>query len=755
MENAIAYIDQHDYHAPRLTVQETFDFAWQCRSGGTHAPIETISSKAGQKIIKKLDSENARVKSNLDALDLRGVANTFVGNSAVRGVSGGQRRRVSVGEMMPLTTAPILCGDEISTGLDAASTYHILYLLMHYTRLHNMTRVISLLQPSPEAVSLFDEVVLLAEGRVLFAGPIVDVEKYFAELGYHPPLNMDIADFLQMISTRDGMQLFKPTDRQKEIRDYPYTVDQLADKFRESRYFEQIEERLSKEKEDFQHPWNSMESNGEGLQAIMMARLKEKYANSFSRSVWLLLKRNMTIWWRDKRFLIANTVKNVIMGVSVGGVFYQTESVSSTYGVLFQLSLFIMLGKAIPSEYYLWVPFAHLAFLDQSGAMVSAPDQLDDRLIFYKHKDANFYGAFPYVLGKALALIPQVRCVLQYQKFAKASDLLTKPFVVLFCCGSPLQTFADIMTFGSIIYWMVGLAPTVQNYFIYIAILFIFSLVMNQMLSIFAAVSETKTAVQGFTAVTLLFLVLFGGFIVLPDVIPVYYLWIYWWNPLAWAYRALLVNEYRSSEYDIPEEGTDRTAGQSILEFTGFTDSKGNAFTVDWIGFSFAYLVPYLFLCMTIQGLCLTFVRVGGAGGERSRVCCDDSDDSRNASETSSGENMSRGESGNEESANGGIANGQSTNGDSEVRGEGRESSQVYCEHGDIETRTGNAANGESEIMVPFKPVTLSFKNVSYDVTASKRKSKLRLLCDVNGIFESGRMCALMGTSGAGKITMN
>jgi hypothetical protein len=75
------------------------------------------------------------------------------------------------------------------------------------------------------------------------------------------------------------------------------------------------------------------------------------------------------------------------------------------------------------------------------------------------------------------------------------------------------QTFIDIMIFGSIIYWMVGLAPSGHLFFIYIAILFIFSLVMNQTLSIFAAISKTKTGVQGAGSCVLLMLILTCGFI--------------------------------------------------------------------------------------------------------------------------------------------------------------------------------------------------------------------------------------------------
>ena len=82
------------------------------------------------------------------------------------------------------------------------------------------------------------------------------------------------------------------------------------------------------------------------------AALHYKYRNSVWRSTWLNLVRNLIIWSRDKRFLIANAIKNVIMGISVGGVFYQTDNIVSIYGVLFQLNLFIMLGALY--DWYLY-----------------------------------------------------------------------------------------------------------------------------------------------------------------------------------------------------------------------------------------------------------------------------------------------------------------------------------------------------------------------------------------------------------------
>jgi hypothetical protein len=99
-------------------------------------------------------------------------------------------------------------------------------------------------------------------------------------------------------------------------------------------------------------------------------------------------------------------------------------------------------------------------------------------------------------------------------------------------------------------------------------------------------------------------LALYLGIVVAPDIIPLYDLDL-WWNPFAWTYRALIVNEFRSARYENPD--------QELINL-GFVLEDGEAFGQEWVGYSFLYLVPYLILCSVGTGLGLTYVRnAGGA----------------------------------------------------------------------------------------------------------------------------------------------
>jgi len=208
-ENSISLIDQLDRHAPLYTVEETFNFAFQCkRRNGKHIDFrfqEDTTENRG--LAKRADDNNLLVDTFIKILDIDHVKDSFVGNDEIRGVSGGQRRRVAIGEML-MSDSPVICGDEISNGLDAGSTFDIISTISYIGKFREKLQVISLLQPSPEVVSQFDEIILMARGKIIYAGPILQVENYFASLGYLAPMHMDVGDFLQIISTPDGAELY-------------------------------------------------------------------------------------------------------------------------------------------------------------------------------------------------------------------------------------------------------------------------------------------------------------------------------------------------------------------------------------------------------------------------------------------------------------------------------------------------------------------------------------------------------------------
>ncbi|KAG3110524.1 hypothetical protein C6341_g27899 [Phytophthora cactorum] len=123
----------------------------------------------------------------------------------LRGVSGGERKRVTTGELS-FGNKYVMMMDEISTGLDSAATFDIITTQRSLAKKFHKTVVISLLQPSPEVFALFDDVMILNGGHLMYHGPCKEALGYFETLGFKCPPSRDVADFLLDIGTNKQYQ---------------------------------------------------------------------------------------------------------------------------------------------------------------------------------------------------------------------------------------------------------------------------------------------------------------------------------------------------------------------------------------------------------------------------------------------------------------------------------------------------------------------------------------------------------------------
>lgn len=96
--------------------------------------------------------------------------------------------------------AKALFMDEISTGLDSSTTFQIVNSLHQSIHILGGTALIALLQPAPETYDLFDDIILLAEGQIVYQGPREQVLGFFRSMGFSCPERKGVADFLQEVS---------------------------------------------------------------------------------------------------------------------------------------------------------------------------------------------------------------------------------------------------------------------------------------------------------------------------------------------------------------------------------------------------------------------------------------------------------------------------------------------------------------------------------------------------------------------------
>ncbi|KXZ48202.1 hypothetical protein GPECTOR_29g109 [Gonium pectorale] len=183
-ERAATYVSQQDTHIAEMTVAETLTFASESLGPGLSRHLYEVMHarevEAGIEPDPDLERlwvatfahkrRSALVEMFAKLLGLDHVMDTVVGNELLKGISGGQRRRVTCGEMA-VGLAQVMFLDEISTGLDSASTLIITKALRNLAVYMNATMLVSLLQPSPEVYELFDEVMVLSHGRIVFQGP--------------------------------------------------------------------------------------------------------------------------------------------------------------------------------------------------------------------------------------------------------------------------------------------------------------------------------------------------------------------------------------------------------------------------------------------------------------------------------------------------------------------------------------------------------------------------------------------------------
>ena len=206
---------------------------------------------------------------------------------------------------------PVMCLDEISTGLDAATTFDITRMLAIASRLTQTIKIVSLLQPPPETVANFDELILLAAGKIIYNGPVESVVEYFEALGYAIPERMDVADWLQALPTKDGWQYLKNDDNtpQADLIQKHLSPEEFRQRFTESEYGLEVLERVDA-------------PVGEGADMIKEIALR-RYQNSALESLKLVGRRELLLWWRDQYAIKAKIAQNCIMGVVVGTLFFQ------------------------------------------------------------------------------------------------------------------------------------------------------------------------------------------------------------------------------------------------------------------------------------------------------------------------------------------------------------------------------------------------------------------------------------------------
>ncbi|XBI35443.1 hypothetical protein VPH35_121123 [Triticum aestivum] len=199
-----AYVSQYDLHHAEMTVRETLNFSSNMMGSSNDFEMlqdevrrtAPVDDELFSKATKFGEGSNLKTNYIMKILGLSNCADTIIGDELRRGISGGQKKRTTLGEML-VGRARCFFMDDISTGLDSSTTFEIMTFLGQMAHLMDLTMVISLLQPSPEILELFDDIILLCEGDIVYHGARQNVIDLFNNIGFTCPSRKNVADFLQ------------------------------------------------------------------------------------------------------------------------------------------------------------------------------------------------------------------------------------------------------------------------------------------------------------------------------------------------------------------------------------------------------------------------------------------------------------------------------------------------------------------------------------------------------------------------------
>uniref|UniRef100_K4AIA6 ABC transporter domain-containing protein n=1 Tax=Setaria italica TaxID=4555 RepID=K4AIA6_SETIT len=421
VQRTSAYISQTDNHIGELTVRETLDFAARCQGASENwqeclKDLLDLENKRGIRPTPEIDAfmKTASVggqKHNLvtdyvlRVLGLDMCADTPVGTDMARGVSGGQKKRVTTGEMVVGPRKTLLM-DEISTGLDSSTTFQLVKCMRNFVHEMEATVLMSLLQPAPETFDLFDDLILLSEGQIIYQGPTVHVVDYFKSLGFSLPPRKGIADFLQEVTSRkDQAQYWSDKSKQYSF----ISALTMASAFEQSQYGRSLDSILRDPYVDTNSP---------------QTLARSKFAVSKLSLVKACFARELILISRNRFLYTFRTCQVAFVGVITCTIFLCTRlhPVDEQNGNLYLSCLFYGL--------------VHMMF----NGFTELPITISRLPVFYKHRDNFFHPAWAFSIPNWILRIPYSlieavvwSCVVYYTVgFAPTADRFFRFMLLLF-----------------------------------------------------------------------------------------------------------------------------------------------------------------------------------------------------------------------------------------------------------------------------------------------------------------------------------
>ncbi|CAI7593159.1 unnamed protein product [Penicillium pancosmium] len=597
----------------------------------------------------------------LNSLGIGHTKKTLVGNEFIRGVSGGERKRVSLAEVLA-GQSPVQMWDNPTRGLDSKAAVEFARMLRREADENEKTMIATTYQAGNGIYDQFDKVLVLAEGRVTFYGPRALAREYFERMGFDFPKGANIADFLTSVTV-----LTERIVRSGWEAKVPNTPEEFEERYHQSSiYRDQIDTMEPTEK--LVHEIDDLElAVAREKRKHHMPRQKSVYTAGLWEQVGSCTVRQFQIMWGDKFSLVVKVVSAILQALVCGSLFYNLAEDSS--------SIFLRPGVLF---------FPVLYFLLES--LSETTKSFMGRPILSRQKRFGFYRPTAFCIANAITDIPVIT--------------------------------VQVTCFALILYFMSALQMDAGRFFTFWIIIIAQTLCFSQLFRSVGAICKKFGNASKISGLLSTVFFVYGGYLIPFESMHVWFRWIFYLNPGAYAFEALMANEFVGREFQCIEPdyipyGAGYSSSVSLHRGCSVPGSKdgmisGEAYIREQYSYSFHHIWRSFGI---IIGFWIFFIGLTSLGFEW-----------KNSQGGSSVLLYKRG-------------------------------SQNKHQLGENETPAKNEQSGNmGALRGSVKHSTFTWNNLDYHVPFNGEKKQL--LDKVFGFVKPGNLVALMGASGAGKTTL-
>ncbi|GMJ14766.1 Arabidopsis thaliana ATP-binding cassette G22, ATP-binding cassette G22 [Hibiscus trionum] len=475
LKSRIGFVTQDDVLFPHLTVKETLTYAARLR-------------------LSKALSRQQKEKRAIDVireLGLERCQDTMIGGSFVRGVSGGERKRVCIGNEIIINPS-LLFLDEPTSGLDSTTALRTVQTL-HDIAEAGKTVVTTIHQPSSRLFHKFDKLILLGKGSLLYFGRASEVMVYFSSIGCSPLIAMNPAEFLLDLANGNINDISVPSELEDKVQMENSETETRNEKPPPTVVHEYLVEAYES---------RVAENEKKKLMTPLPLDDENKLKLSSSKREW------GASWWEQYCILFCRGIKE------------RRHDYFSWLRITQVLSTAVILGL-------LWW---------QSDTKSTGGRQDQAGLLFFI---AVFWGFFP--VFTAIFTFPQERAMLNKER---AADMyrLSAYFLARTTSDLPLDLILPVL-FLLVVYFMAGLRLSVGPFFYSMLTVFLCIVAAQGLgLAIGATLMDLKRATT-LASVTVMTFMLAGGFFVKK--VPVFISWIRYMSFNYHTYKLLLKVQYQ------------------------------------------------------------------------------------------------------------------------------------------------------------------------------------------------------------------